>query len=45
VRRRVRRPGELLTTNEVAFANQLPGGDAVGVTEQNGSFRYVIEGS
>ena len=35
----------LLTTNEVAVANQLPGGDATGVTVQNGSFVYLIKGT
>jgi len=29
----------------VAVANQLPGGDAPGVTEQNGNFKYVIKGT
>ena len=35
----------LLTTNEVAVASQLPGGDAPRGAEQNGSFRYVIKGT
>jgi hypothetical protein len=35
----------LLATNQQALANELPGGDATGATEQDGSLIYTIKGT